>query len=69
MSRKEQDIKEAKTQKKIAKEKEKDRKKRRGDNDAARKHIVQFDKRHAKYKALVCKAKDEEKHSAAETKI
>ena len=57
---KKQDIEEAKAQKKIAKETEKDREKRAGDADAVRKHIVKFDKRQAKYEALISKDKDEE---------
>ena len=55
--------------KKIAKETEKDRSKRAGNTDAVHKHIVKFNKRQDKYKALVDKAKDKEKYSAADLKI
>ena len=58
--KKKQDIEEAKAQKKITKETEKDREKRAGDADAVRKHIVKFDKRQANYEALVSKDKDKE---------
>ena len=56
-------------QKKIMKETEKNRKKRTGNANAVRKHIVKFDKRQDKYEALVSEAKDEEQYSAAELKI
>ena len=43
LSRKKHDIEEAKAQKKMVKEKEKDRKKQAGDTNAVRKYIIQFD--------------------------
>ena len=55
---KKQDIQEAKAQKRIAKEKEKERKKRAGNANTVRKRIIKFDKRQAKYKALVSNARE-----------
>ena len=69
IEQKKQDIEQAKAQKKIAKETEKDRKKRAVDADAVHKHIIKFDKRQANYEALISKDKDEEKYSAAELKL
>ena len=69
IQQKKKDIEEAKAQKKIVKKTENDRKKRAGDTDTVRKHIIKFDKRRAKYEALVSKAKDKEKYSAAELEI
>ena len=67
--RKKQDTGEAKAHEKIAKETKKDRKKRTGNTNVMRKHIVKFDKIKVKHKALNSKARDEEKYSTAELKI
>jgi hypothetical protein len=51
IEQKKQDAKEAKMQKKIVKETEKDRRKRAGDADAVRKHIITFNKRQDKIRS------------------
>ena len=64
------DIKEANVQKRIMKEAEKNKKKRSGNTNAVRKHIVKVDlKKQAKYEALLSKAKDGEKYTTAKLKI
>ena len=55
--------------KRLQRRHKKDRKKQAGNANAVRKDIVNFDKRQAKYKALISKAKDKEKYSMADLKI
>ena len=55
-------------QKKITKETKKDRK-WASNTYTVRKHMIRFNNRQDKYEALVSKAKDKEKYSAAEDKI
>ena len=47
----------------------KDRRQWAGNANAVCKHIAKFNKRQDEYEALVSKAKDKEKHSAAELRI